>query len=285
MMPKLLALIDGSLYTQSVCDHSVWAAGGGDGSVRLMHVLGRRGASSAPANLSGTLEVDGRDALLDELASLDEQQARLAQRRGRVVLDEAKARLEEAGVGKVEVTLRNGDLIDTALEFESDVDLIVIGKRGEAADFAKLHLGSNLERVVRSSTKPVLVASRAFKPIKRFLIAFDGGASAMKAVDHISRNPAFSGLEGEILTVGPDTSEARSTLDRMVDMLKAGGHTVQADVVSGQADKVIANRVEQGGIDLLVMGAYGHSRIRNLIIGSTTTEMIRSCLIPIMLFR
>jgi nucleotide-binding universal stress UspA family protein len=284
-MPKLLALIDGSLYTQSVCDHAVWAAGGSHGSVRLLHVLGRRGASSAPANLSGTLEVDGRDALLDELASLDEQQARLAQRRGRVILEEAKARLEETGVGEVEVTLRNGDLIETALEFESDVDCIVIGKRGEAADFAKLHLGSNLERVVRSSTKPVLVASRAFKPIKRFLIAFDGGASAMKAVDHIARNAAFSGLEGEILTVGQDTPETRSKLDRMADLLAAGGHSVRTDVMSGQADKVIAGRVEEGGIDLLVMGAYGHSRIRNLIIGSTTTEMIRSCLIPIMLFR
>jgi nucleotide-binding universal stress UspA family protein len=33
------------------------------------------------------------------------------------------------------------------------------------------------------------------------------------------------------------------------------------------------------------MGAYGHSRIRNLVIGSTTTSMIRNCRIPVMLFR
>jgi nucleotide-binding universal stress UspA family protein len=33
------------------------------------------------------------------------------------------------------------------------------------------------------------------------------------------------------------------------------------------------------------MGAYGHSRIRNFIIGSTTTEMVRSVKIPVMLFR
>jgi len=33
------------------------------------------------------------------------------------------------------------------------------------------------------------------------------------------------------------------------------------------------------------MGAYGHSRIRNLVIGSTTTEMLRSCTVPVMLFR
>ena len=284
-MTKLMALVDGSIYSQSVCDHVAWVGGGGDVSVRLLHVLGRRGASSAPANLSGTLEVDGREALLDELASLDEQQAQLAQRRGRIILEEAKGRLEEAGVGEVVMTLRNDDLIETTLEFEADADLIVIGKRGEAADFAKLHLGSNLERVVRSSSKPVLVAARAFKPIKRFLVAFDGGTSATKAVYHIAHNAVFSGLEGQLLMVGSDTAEARSKLDKAVSMLKAGGLSVQADVVSGQADKVITSRVEEAGIDLLVMGAYGHSRIRSLIIGSTTTEMIRSCLIPVMLFR
>ncbi|MEC7190861.1 MAG: universal stress protein, partial [Pseudomonadota bacterium] len=50
-------------------------------------------------------------------------------------------------------------------------------------------------------------------------------------------------------------------------------------------EKVISDHVEQYNIDLLVMGAYGHSRIRNLMIGSTTTQMIRSCLVPVLLFR
>ena len=36
---------------------------------------------------------------------------------------------------------------------------------------------------------------------------------------------------------------------------------------------------------MLVMGAYGRSRIRSLIIGSTTTEMIRSCKVPVVLMR
>ena len=54
---------------------------------------------------------------------------------------------------------------------------------------------------------------------------------------------------------------------------------------SGEPERVISDHVENHGIDLLVMGAYGHSRIRNLIIGSTTTQMIRSCLVPVLLFR
>ncbi len=284
-MTKLMALIDGSIYSQSVCDHVAWVAKRSGGSVEILHVLGRRDASSTPVNLSGNLNAEARDTLLAELASLDEQKAKLAQKRGRALLAGAKERLEAAGVGEVTTKLRHGDLLETLLEFEAEADLIVVGKRGEAADFAKLHLGSNLERVLRSSHKPVLVAARAFKPVQRFLIAFDGGTSATKAVDHVARSKTFAGLDCRLLTVGPDNPEARKRLDDAAAVLRTAGYQVQADIEPGQADRVIAKRVEADGIDLMVMGAYGHSRIRSLIIGSTTTEMIRSCKIPIMLFR
>ena len=53
----------------------------------------------------------------------------------------------------------------------------------------------------------------------------------------------------------------------------------------GVADNEISTYVEGRGINLLIMGAYGHSRIRQLIIGSTTTAMIRHCKVPVLLFR
>ncbi len=284
-MRKLIALIDGSVYSQSVCDHAAWVATRTGAAVEVMHMLGRRGRPAAPVNLSGNLDADARDTLLAELSSLDEQSAKLAQKRGRLLLDEAKARLEQAGVREVVTRLRHGDIVETVQEFERDADLVVIGKRGEAADFAKLHLGSNLERVARSSTRPVMVASRAFKPIGRLLIAFDGGTSAMKAVDHVARSPLLAGLDCLLLRVGAPTDEAKKRLEDAAVLLRGAGYAVDARLLPGQPDAVIAERVEAEGIDLLVMGAYGHSRIRNLIIGSTTTEMIRSCKIPVMLFR
>jgi len=284
-MTKLLALIDGSIYSRSVCDHAAWAAGRMDRGVELLHVLGRRQVSSAPADLSGSINVDARETLLAELATLDADQARLAQRRGRMILDEAKARLDAAGVAPVTVRLRNGDLIDTIQECEPEADLVVIGKRGEAADFARMHLGSNLERVVRSSRKPVLVASRAFKPIERFLVAFDGGDSAMKAVTHIARGSLFRGLACRLLTVGNRTDQSARSLETAAGVLRDAGYAVEAGIEAGQPDAVIAATIDAERIGLLVMGAYGHSRIRSLIIGSTTSEMIRSCLVPVMLFR
>src|SRR3546814_2711651 len=93
------------------------------------------------------------------------------------------------------IWLLSGDIVEAVAEMEEDTRLLVIGKRGEAADFAKLHLGSNLERVVRTSRRPILVASRAFRPIERFLIAFDGGPSAVKAVEHIAGGSLLRGLQ------------------------------------------------------------------------------------------
>jgi len=285
-MTRLIALIDGSAYAQSVCDHAGWAAPRIGASVELMHVLGRRDVPGAPADFSGSIGVDARDALLSELADLDEQRAKLAQRRGRLMLEDAKLRLTSAGVTEVATRLRHGDLLDAVHEFETQADLIVIGKRGEAADFAKMHLGSNLERVVRACRKPVLVASRAFKPIESFLIAFDGGPSVMRAIDHIVASGLLKGLECRLLMAAEKGDEtARKRLDAAAARLGDAGFAVRAEMRPGQPDTVIAGAVESEAFGLLVMGAYGHSRIRSLIIGSTTTEMVRSCLVPVLLYR
>ena len=283
MTNNILALIDGSVYARSVCEYAAWLATGLDANVELLHVLGRR--ETASADLSGSIALGARSALLKELSRLDEESARLAQKRGRAILEDAEEILREAGVEAVMPRLRNGDLVEAVAEAESTASMVVIGKRGEAADFARLHLGSNLERIVRSVTKPVFVASRAYQPIKKVLVAFDGGPSALKAVDHVARSPLFVGMEIRLLTVGADNEETRRRLENAVATLRAGGHEATFDIVSGQPEPVIAGIVERDGIDLLVMGAYGHSRIRAMIIGSTTAEMMRSCKVPILLSR
>lgn len=283
--PKLVAFVDGSTYSASVCEHAAWIAKKTDDAVELVHVIDRRQLGSAPSDLSGTIALGARSALLEELAELDEQRSRLAQLHGRAILDDAKALVEKAGVEKVSTKLRIEDVIEAVDEIEANADMLVIGKRGEGADFANLHLGSNLERMVRHSDRPVFVASRAFKPIKRCVLAYDGGQSAMKAADMMGRSSLFEGVECHILIIGPDNAENQQRLADAKALVSAGGHSVTGAVMPGIADKTIARVVEEDGHDLLVMGAYGHSRIRSLLIGSTTTEMIRACHVPVLLFR
>jgi nucleotide-binding universal stress UspA family protein len=281
---KIVALVDGSIYSASVCDHAAWIAQRTGAPVELLHVLGRREAPEK-ADLSGAIALGARTALMEELAALDAQRAKLISHRGRAILDDARAILDRAGVTDITTRLRQGDVVETIAEVEKDARVIMVGKRGEAADFAKGHLGSNLERIIRTSHKPVFVASRAFKPITKVLVAYDGGASAMKAVDHIARSPLFQGLSIHVVTVGTATPQIKKGLEDAKAMLRAAGLEAEESVLSGQPETALGKLVNDAQFDLLVMGAYGHSRIRTLIIGSTTTAMIRSCKVPVVLMR
>ena len=285
-MSKIVAMIDGSVYSHSVGDHTAWAAERlGTSEIELVHVLGRREGASVPADLSGSFSAGMREELLKELSDLDALNAKAAQKRGRLILEEAQAALKAKGIETIAPRLRHGDLIETLEAVEAGAELVVIGKRGAAADFAKMHLGSNLERVVRSSHVPVLITSRAFKPINRFLIAFDGQRTALKAVDYVARTALFAGLECHVLTVGERTAETERNLENAKALLKGGNIQVTGDIIAGQPDRVIAKYVEETSIDLLVMGAYSHSRFRQLFLGSTTEETIRNCLIPALIYR
>lgn len=284
MTNKILALVDGSAYSESVCHHTAWIAGRLSASVDVMHVLGRR-ETGAGQNLSGALTLGARSALLAELSAADETRARLAQTKGRAILEDAQKILEADGTGPVVPHLRKGDLLEAVREVEPDLRAIVIGKRGEGADFATGHLGSNLERIARASKVPVVVASRSFKPITKVLVAFDGSASAMKAIERMSTSPVFEGLEITVLYVDNGSGRIGSRMDDAVAALEAAGLTATARTIKGEPDEALQQIVATEGFDLLVMGAYGHSRIRSLIIGSTTTAMVQAVKIPVLLYR
>lgn len=280
----IIALVDGSAYSHSVCELAAFAAVRSGRGVEVLHVLGRREAAEG-GDLSGSIRLGARSALLEELAELDAQRARLMAQRGRAILDDAKAVLADAGVQEVSARLRHGDLLESFTEQAAQAELVVIGKRGEAADFAKGHLGSNMERIVRATRHPVMVAARAFRPIRRLLVAFDGGASSLRAVDYVLNSPVCEGLQVTLVTVGTPVAALTRAMADALTKLQQRGFTADSKVLPGQPEVVLGTMVEQEGYDMLVMGAYGHSRIRSLIIGSTTTEMIRSCRVPVVLIR
>lgn len=284
MTDKIIALVDGSIYSESVCEHAAWIGKGSGAPVEIIHVLGRREAPERQ-DLSGSIHLGARSKLLEELVELDAQRAKLIGHRGRAILEDARAIVDRGGVTDITTRLRHGDIVEAISEIEGDARVIVVGKRGEAADFAKGHLGSNLERIVRTAQRPVFVAARAFRPIEKVLIAYDGGRSSMKAVDHLARSPVFAGLAVTVVTVGAETREVTKGLSDAKALLKAAGIDADARRVDGRPEEMLSELVDAEGFGLVVMGAYGHSRIRSLVIGSTTTEMVRSCKVPVLLLR
>lgn len=280
----LIALVDASAYAESVCHHAAWIAGRNNWKVKVYHVMGRRDAVEKQ-DLSGAIRLGARSALLEQLTELDATRAKLAHEHGRAILEDAKAIIVGNNEITVETRLRQGDLVETVTAKEETGDMIVIGKRGEAAGLAMEHLGSNLERIVRASHRPVFIANRAFKPITSVLVAFDGGPSSLKAIDYIARSPLFAGVDVTLVFAGKDTPAIQKSLSDATATLKAGGLNAQTVIQSGEPEKVLAQITSNGEHELLVMGAYGHSRVRSFIIGSTTTEMLQSCKVPVLIMR
>ena len=281
---RVLAAIDASAYTESICRHASWAAMRLGAPLEIVHVIDPT-EQTAPVDLSGNLALGEQETLLLQLSALDEERSKLSRERGRLLLQQAQQFAASAGADAV-VRMRHGGVSDTLLELENDVRLFVVGKRGEHADFARGHLGSEVERIVRSVHRPLLVASREFRPVKRALIAFDGSATTRKAVEMVAASPLFRGLQVHVVTVGKgDPGGSAAGLDWARGTLADAGFDVTARAIAGEPEDAIAAYVRDEAVDLLVMGAYGHSRIRRLIVGSTTTEMLRNCQIPVLLLR
>lgn len=278
----ILALVDGSAYSESVCHYAAWMAQRTQSKVKVYHIMGRRNAADSD-DLSGAIVLGARTQLLDKLSALDMERSKLAQEHGRAILEDAKTIIQGDGDIEVQTRLRQGDLVETIAAKEETGDMIVVGKRGEAHKLATGHLGSNLERVIRASHKPVFVANRSFTPVKKVLVAFDGGASSLKAVELVATSPLYQGLDVTLAYVGKPSDKVQAALDTATQKLQAAGLNTEQQVLSGDADKALADLANNQEYQLLVMGAFSHSRLRSLFIGSTTMEMIRACKIAIML--
>lgn len=246
-------------------------------------MIQRKDSMAARHDLSGALGLGAKSSLMEELVSIEEAEAKVAREQGRALLAASEQRLRDAGVGQVTILHRHGGIVETIIEREADADLVVIGKRGASADFAKGHLGSKVERVVRQSVKPVLVANRAFKPVERAFIAFDGGQSARKAVSFVATSALFEGVEVHLVLVGSNDGKNRDSVRWASEVL--GDRCKRAEIIGGDVDRALTADAQQIGADLLVMGAYGHTPLRTMIVGSTTTAMVSRLMLPVLLFR
>ena len=123
---KVMACLDASAYADSVVDHATWASQRLQADLVCLHVLDRSPAQPTRADYSGNIGIDTRVDLLEELAELDAQRARLAMRQGRALLEQARQRAIKAGATSADSLQRHGPLVEALTELAGGVRLFVI---------------------------------------------------------------------------------------------------------------------------------------------------------------
>lgn len=201
------------------------------------------------------------------------------------MLAAAKERAIAYGVEAPQTQQRHGYLLESLQELQSETRLLVIGRQGESSGSLGQHVGSQLESVIRIMHRPILVTPANYQKLESAMLAFDGSDTTRKGVEMLASSPLLKGLPIHLVMIGSVSKEASLQLTWAQDLLINAGFSVHAETLSGDIEPTLHAYQKQHGIDLLIMGAYGHSRIRQFLIGSTTTSMLRTTDGPLLLLR
>ncbi|WP_323944002.1 universal stress protein [Aeromonas hydrophila] len=161
--------------------------------------------------------------------------------------------------------------------------MLIMGKQGTA--HAHELIGSHIENVIRTLTNPIMVVQPGFQAPSRFLFAYDASPTAKKMLELMASSPLLKGLECDLVMVGEPSDEHERQLAQAKQVLKSAGIRVEAMLLQGEVVPVICQYATDVGCELIVMGAYGHSRIRQFIVGSATTGILKTTKISVLLLR
>jgi nucleotide-binding universal stress UspA family protein len=207
--------------------------------------------------------------------------------KGQAIVDALVARVDAEGL-KLEPALRMGHPSRMILEEEAKHSLVILGESGIHADLVGDSLGSTAERVIRHATRPCLVTPANFRMPTKIMAAYDGSDFAKHAVELAS-----------VWATALDAALILLTIAEEKDMEKAQTLSEEAIALAGDPGKsavtlvgdnpnpsagILENAAEQGA-DLIVMGAYGQRRLREMILGSVTTQVVVQADIPVLLVR
>ena len=160
--------------------------------------------------------------------------------------------------------------------------MLVVGQRGENAHYKRSIVGSITEDLIRISPRPLLVCPRSQGAIHTVLFPYDGSRTAEHALQYY-----VNGMKGfadrfVLLLVGEEGIEEHPVEEEQ-SYLKKHNVTFQVEQRKGTPDKEILEVARDVSADLILMGAHGKHKLKDFIVGSTTSHIVHKSEIPVLL--
>lgn len=194
-------------------------------------------------------------------------------------LESIKARAAKEGLD-CEIILREASapsqtIVEEAIEKKTD--MIVVGRRGRKG-LLKALMGQVAAKVIAHAPCKVLVVPKAARiEYRNILVAVDGSvhsnAAATEAIaiakqceSHII---ALSAMRDE-----SEREDATVQTNKVVEMAQKEGVSAEAVTPIGRSFNAIVETAGGRGVDLIVMGTYGKTGVKKLLMGSSTEKVI-----------
>lgn len=279
MIKSILLAVDGSNYTEAILKYGIDFARKTDSHLRVLTVIDIRIFEWAVA-----IGVEGFAPIIPSTTYQEESQ-KILEDKAEKVLDRAGKVLKKAEVS-FELEKVSGSPVEIICDRAKLADLIIMGSRGEFGSWRDKMLGATLEATTRLCIKPVMVTEKDYKQITSILVSYDGSANSNKALPWAGYLAQQLGVSLTVLTVTSDQESANATLKEATDYLASYKlKKINTIIKSGDAEKKIVEACKEIKADLIMMGSYGHSRIREAILGSTTVQVMRISPVPVLMIK
>jgi nucleotide-binding universal stress UspA family protein len=278
VIKTILVALDGSEHAQAAFSHGAWLAQRLNATLIGLHVIDVVSIEgSFFHDISGSL---GFEPYLDFSSKMREA----LQERGKAILENFSTAGGARGL-RCETALTMGIVANEICDRARTADLVVMGHRGVNERFSTGLLGSTAESVARKSPRPVLVCPMHAEEIRNPLLAYDGSQRSSAAM-HVAAEVCVSlDLPLTVIHVTRDDAAGARVLEEAARYLQAYNLRLSWELLSGQPHQRIVDFMRDGRHDLLFIGAYGHSRIIEMVLGSTTEFVLRNSPAPVFLSR
>lgn len=275
----ILIPTDGTDYGKTAIEYGIYVAKRLDAQLMGLHVLDVR-LLQGPVftDISGSVGLPQYQEFLPILKdSLDEK--------AETILQAFKVRCEEAGL-QPEIKKAVGVIDETIINEAGNADWILLAQRGEHFHLGSGGIiGSTAESVVRKSGKPVMVTPGTFQEIESMGLAYDGSSPADNALKLAVELYDRTSWPLTVIIITDDHEREVLLAQKIEEFLEPYKIDSAIIILRGKEDREIVRFIREGSVELMVMGAYGHNRLRELILGSTTSYVIRKSTIPVLLTR
>src|ERR1700676_3070461 len=204
--------------------------------------------------------------------------------RGKAVLEDFAQAAQRENL-TAETVLDLGVVPNQLCERAKATDLLMIGHRGVNERFSTGLLGSTTESVARKSPRPMFVSPVRFREVTRALLAYDGSDRASRAMRAAADFASTLNIPLIVITVARDLTLGERTLNQARSYLEPYSIKTDFKLVPGHAHEGIIGAIKEFDADLLFIGAYGHSRIIEMVLGSNTEYVLRNAPCPVFLSR
>ena len=267
--------LDGSPHSETALGHALRIARAASGVVRGVHVVDRSLLDGVVvADLSGSV---GFQPFLNLSGELREALVSA----GGAIVASFEARAKEAGVD-FEPVLREGNVSEILVEESQGCDLAAVGSRGANAQHRRELVGRHADSLARRMPAPLLVAPAEYLEFRTPVLAWDGSPKAKKALALVAELAALLEMSVRVVTAADDEREGQSRLAEAEEDLRHRRVTASGSLRPGHADDAIFAEIGAGA-DLVAMGAHGHGRVVELVLGSTTDRILRAATVPVLL--